>query len=135
MCIPLMNVIDVVPCWDGSIHMLCLFHTLTISFHETIFKLLPHQESKEKKHSLPLDVAMVNMLYYFLSPHYFVKAIVSSNCNSTNFMLYPSYSIITIQGAYSFNINFHLSTFQRSIHLTLKLSQSLNSFPPDFNPP
>ena len=40
---PLDDVIQTVPCWNRSIHMLCMFHALTLAFFETIYPKLPHK--------------------------------------------------------------------------------------------
>ena len=40
---PLDEVIKTVPCWNGSRHMLCMFHALTLMYFKDIYPKLPHR--------------------------------------------------------------------------------------------
>ena len=51
---PLDDVIQTVPCWNGSLHMLCMFHALTLAFFETIYPKLPHKGKGKKMKLTPL---------------------------------------------------------------------------------
>ena len=46
---PLDNVINTVECWKGSVHMLCTFHALTMSFFEKLHLKLPHMGSGKNR--------------------------------------------------------------------------------------
>ena len=46
---PLDTVIKTVPCWNGSLHMLCMFHALTIVFFEKVYPKLPHRGKAKNK--------------------------------------------------------------------------------------
>ena len=46
---PLDNVINTVECCKGSVHMLCTFHALTMSFFEKVHPKLPHTGSGKNR--------------------------------------------------------------------------------------
>ena len=50
---PLENAIKFSKCWGNTVHMLCMFHALSIPFHESIYKLLPHCGTGKSKKLTP----------------------------------------------------------------------------------
>ena len=46
---PLDDVIKTVEWWSGSLHMLCMFHALTLRYFEEVYPKLPHRGKGKKK--------------------------------------------------------------------------------------
>ena len=113
---PLDAVIQTVPCWNGSIHMLCMFHALTLVFFETIYLKLPHR-GKGKNRKLTLlgrsygTFLIVYVIDFLFCLHPFSIAVTSILClhpilrqqYSHLYHVYPQYTFVYIQ--YTFTSN------------------------------